>query len=150
MAGQFFKRVQSILDEEKVEFDDKVVAEIIKKHFPDFRRVLNELQRYSATGRIDTGILVNISEENVKNLVALLKAKNFSEVRKWVGENNDLDHTTFFRKLYDTASEYLKPNSIPMLVMTIADYQYKAAFVADHEINILACLTEIMAEGDFK
>ena len=150
MAKQFYKRVCGILEKESIEFDNKAVIEVIKKFFPDWRRVLNELQRYSATGRIDTGILVNISEENLKNLVALLKAKNFSEVRKWVGENNDLDHTTFFRKLYDTASEYLKPNSIPMLVMTIADYQYKAAFVADHEINILACLTEIMAEGDFK
>lgn len=150
MAKQFYKRVCGILDKEGLEYDTKAVVEVIKKFFPDWRRVLNELQRYSATGRIDTGILVNITEENLKTLVGLLKAKNFSEVRKWVGENNDIDQTTFFRKLYDTASDYLKPNSIPMLVMTIADYQYKAAFVADHEINILACLTEIMAEGDFK
>ena len=150
MAKQFYKRVCGILDKEGVKYDTKAVVEVIKKFFPDWRRVLNELQRYSATGSIDTGILVNLAEDNLKILVALLKAKSFSEVRKWVGENNDIDQTTFFRKLYDTASDYLKPNSIPMLVMTIADYQYKAAFVADHEINILACLTEIMAEGDFK
>ena len=150
MAKQFYKRVCGILDKEGFQYDNKAVVEVIKKFFPDWRRVLNELQRYSATGRIDAGILVNITEENLKLLVGMLKTKSFSDVRKWVGENNDIDQTTFFRKLYDTASDYLKPNSIPMLVMTIADYQYKAAFVADHEINILACLTEIMAEGDFK
>lgn len=150
MASQFYKRVCNILDQESVQYDQKAVIEVITKFFPDWRRVLNELQRYSATGKIDSGILVNFSEENLKGLVELLKAKNFSEVRKWVAENNDLDQAVFFRKLYDTASQYLKPNSIPQLVITLADYQYKAAFVADHEINILACLTEIMAEGEFK
>ena len=150
MASQFYKRVCNILDQENVQYDQKAVIEVITKFFPDWRRVLNELQRYSATGKIDSGILVNFSEENLKGLVELLKAKNFTEVRRWVAENNDLDQTVFFRKLYDTASQYLKPNSIPQLVITLADYQYKAAFVADHEINILACLTEIMAEGDFK
>lgn len=150
MASQFYKRVCNILDQEIVQYDQKAVIEVITKFFPDWRRVLNELQRYSATGKIDSGILVNFSEENLKGLVELLKAKNFSEVRKWVAENNDLDQAVFFRKLYDTASQYLKPNSIPQLVITLADYQYKAAFVADHEINILACLTEIMAEGEFK
>jgi DNA polymerase III delta prime subunit len=150
MASQFFKRVCNILNEEGVTYDQKAVIEVITKFFPDWRRVLNELQRYSATGKIDSGILVNFSEENLKGLVELLKAKNFSEVRKWVAENNDIDQTVFFRKLYDTASQYLKTNSIPQLVITLAEYQYKAAFVADHEINILACLTEIMAEGDFK
>jgi len=150
MASQFFKRVCNILNEESVTYDQKAVIEVITKFFPDWRRVLNELQRYSATGKIDSGILVNFSEENLKGLVELLKAKNFSEVRKWVAENNDIDQTVFFRKLYDTASQYLKTNSIPQLVITLAEYQYKAAFVADHEINILACLTEIMAEGDFK
>ena len=150
MASQFYKRVCNILDQESVQYDQKAVIEVITKFFPDWRRVLNELQRYSATGKIDSGILVNFSEENLKGLVELLKAKNFTEVRRWVAENNDLDQTVFFRKLYDTASQYLKPNSIPQLVITLADYQYKAAFVADHEINILACLTEIMAEGDFK
>ncbi len=150
MASQFFKRVCNILNEESVTYDQKAVIEVITKFFPDWRRVLNELQRYSATGKIDSGILVNFSEENLKGLVELLKVKNFTEVRKWVAENNDIDQTVFFRKLYDTASQYLKPNSIPQLVITLAEYQYKAAFVADHEINILACLTEIMAEGDFK
>jgi DNA polymerase III delta prime subunit len=150
MASQFFKRVCNILNEESVTYDQKAVIEVITKFFPDWRRVLNELQRYSATGKIDSGILVNFSEENLKGLVELLKAKNFTEVRKWVAENNDIDQTVFFRKLYDTASQYLKINSIPQLVITLAEYQYKAAFVADHEINILACLTEIMAEGDFK
>lgn len=150
MASQFYKRVCNILDQENVQYDQKAVIEVITKFFPDWRRVLNELQRYSATGKIDSGILVNFSEENLKGLVELLKTKNFTEVRRWVAENNDLDQAVFFRKLYDTASQYLKPNSIPQLVITLADYQYKAAFVADHEINILACLTEIMAEGDFK
>jgi DNA polymerase III delta prime subunit len=150
MASQFFKRVCNILNEESITYDQKAVIEVITKFFPDWRRVLNELQRYSATGKIDSGILVNFSEENLKGLVELLKVKNFTEVRKWVAENNDIDQTVFFRKLYDTASQYLKPNSIPQLVITLAEYQYKAAFVADHEINILACLTEIMAEGDFK
>jgi len=149
MASLFYKRVCNILEQESVNYDQKAVIEVITKFFPDWRRVLNELQRYSATG-IDSGILVNFSEENLKGLVELLKAKNFTEVRKWVAENNDLDQAVFFRKLYDTASHYLKPNSIPQLVITLADYQYKAAFVADHEINILACLTEIMAEGEFK
>jgi DNA polymerase III delta prime subunit len=150
MASLFYKRVCNILEQEGVNYDQKAVVEVITKFFPDWRRVLNELQRYSATGKIDSGILVNFSEENLKGLVELLKAKNFSEVRRWVAENNDIDQAVFFRKLYDTASQYLKTNSIPQLVITLADYQYKAAFVADHEINILACLTEIMAEGEFK
>lgn len=150
MAKDMFKRACSILDAEGVSYDSKAVVEVVKKFFPDMRRILNELQRYSATGKIDSGILVNFSEENLKTLMDLLKQKNFTEVRKWVGENNDIDTTTFFRRLYDSASQYMKSESIPMLVMTIADYQYKAAFVADHEINILACLTELMAEGEFK
>ena len=150
MASLFYKRVCNILEQEGVNYDQKAVIEVITKFFPDWRRVLNELQRYSATGKIDSGILVNFSEENLKGLVELLKAKSFTEVRRWVAENNDIDQAVFFRKLYDTASQYLKTNSIPQLVITLADYQYKAAFVADHEINILACLTEIMAEGDFK
>jgi DNA polymerase III delta prime subunit len=150
MAKDMFKRACHVLDAEGISYDSKAVVEVVKKFFPDMRRILNELQRYSATGRIDSGILVNFSEENLKTLMDLLKQKNFTEVRKWVGENNDIDTTTFFRRLYDSASQFMKPESIPMLVMTIADYQYKAAFVADHEINILACLTELMAEGEFK
>jgi DNA polymerase III delta prime subunit len=150
IAKDMFKRACTILDTEGVPYDSKAVVEVVKKFFPDMRRILNELQRYSATGKIDSGILVNFSEENLKTLIDLLKQKSFTEVRKWVGENSDIDTTTFFRRLYDSASQYMKPESIPMLVMTIAEYQYKAAFVADHEINILACLTELMAEGEFK
>ncbi len=150
MAKQIFKRVQNILTQQGVEFDPKAVVEVIKKFFPDFRRVLNELQRYSATGRIDSGILVNFSEEKLKDLVGMIKQKNFTEIRKWVGENSDLDSTTFFRKLYDAASEFLKPSSIPQLVILTAEYQYKAAFVADQEINILAFLVELMVDAEFK
>jgi DNA polymerase III delta prime subunit len=142
--------VSTILETEGIEYDKAAVIEVIKKFFPDWRRVLNELQRYSATGRIDTGILVNFTDEKLKKLIELIKQKNFTEIRKWVGENTDLDTTTFFRKIYDTASEFLKPSSIPQLVLILANYQYKSAFVADQEINILACLTEIMVEGEFK
>jgi len=150
MAALLFKRAQQVLDSEGVEYDPKAVAEVVKKFFPDFRRVLNELQRYSATGKIDSGILVNFTDDKLKGLVELIKQKNFTEIRKWVGENTDIDTTTFFRKLYDAASDYMKPSSIPQLVLILAAYQYKAAFVADQEINILACLTEIMVEGEFK
>ena len=150
MAALLFKRAQQVLDSEGVEYDPKAVAEVVKKFFPDFRRVLNELQRYSATGKIDSGILVNFTDDKLKGLVELIKQKNFTEIRKWVGENTDIDTTTFFRKLYDAASDYMKPSSIPQLVLILAGYQYKAAFVADQEINILACLTEIMVEGEFK
>lgn len=150
MASQIFKMTQLILEKEGVPFEEKALIGLIKKYFPDFRRVINEMQRYSATGKIDAGVLVNFSDENIKTLTDLLKSKNFTEVRKWVGENNDLDSTTFFRKLYDNVSEQMKPNSIPQLVLTLAEYQYKAAFVADQEINMLACLTEVMAEGEFK
>ena len=150
LASQFLNRVVGILANENVEFDKKVVAEVITKHFPDFRRTLNELQRYSATGKIDTGILVNLKDESLKELMSHLKEKSFTNVRKWVGENSDVDTTVFFRTIYDIASDYLKPSSIPQLVLILAEYQYKAAFVADHEINLTACLTEIMVEVEFK
>lgn len=150
LAATFFKRICSILDTEGVEYDQKVIAEIIKKYFPDWRRIVNELQRYSATGKIDTGILSNFEDDNVKGLMGLLRDKNFTEMRKWVAHNSDIDTTTFFRKLYDVAAEYLKTSSVPQLVLTLADYQYKAAFVADGEINLAACLTEIMVECEFK
>lgn len=150
IAAQFFKRASQILKSEQVEFDPKVVAELITKHFPDYRRILNELQRYSVSGKIDSGILVNMSEESFRNLVKLLKDKDFTEVRKWVGKQSDSDTTTLFRELYDNASVNLDPNSIPQLVLILADYQYKAAFVADHELNIMAALTEIMAQCKFK
>ena len=150
IAATFFKRAVQILKQEDIAFDPKVVAELITKHFPDYRRILNELQRYSVSGKIDSGILLNMSEESFKDLVKLLKDKNFTEVRKWVAKQTDADTTSLFRELYDTASVNMDPNSIPQLVLTLADYQYKAAFVADHELNIMAALTEVMANCKFK
>jgi DNA polymerase III delta prime subunit len=146
----FYKRVTQILKTEGIEFDQQVVAELISKHFPDYRRILNELQRYSVSGKIDTGILVNVSEESYKTLIKLMKEKDFTEVRKWVGKNSDADSGSLFRQLYDSSSATMEPASIPQLVLTLADYQYKAAFVADHELNIMAALTEIMANCKFK
>ena len=150
IAATFFKRVNQILKHEQVEFDPKVVAELITKHFPDYRRILNELQRYSVSGKIDSGILVNMSEESFRSLIKLMKEKDFTEVRKWVAKNSDADTTSLFRELYDSASQNMEPASIPQLVLILADYQYKAAFVADHELNIMAALTEIMAQCKFK
>lgn len=150
LAGTFFKRAVQILKQENVEFDPKVVAELITKHFPDYRRVLNELQRYSVSGKIDSGILVNMSQESFKDLIKLMKEKDFTSVRKWVGKNSDSDTTALFRELYDTATMHMVADSIPSLVLVLADYQYKAAFVADHELNIMAALTEIMANCKFK
>lgn len=150
LLGQFFKRATQILKQENVEFDQKVVAELITKHFPDYRRVLNELQRYSVSGKIDSGILVNMSQESFKDLIKLMKEKDFTNVRKWVGKNSDSDTVALFRELYDTSVTYMVPESIPSLVLVLADYQYKAAFVADHELNIMAALTEIMANCKFK
>ena len=143
------KRVENILATENIEFDKKVVAELIMKHFPDWRRVLNELQRYYASGVIDTGILVNMSEDNYKKLVDFLKARNWKEMRKWVGTNSDVEPTVLYRKLYDTASEFIVDRSVPQLVLHIANYSYKSAFVADQEVNLVACLTEIMSDCEF-
>ena len=150
LASAFYRRLVDILTFENVPFEPKAVAALVERYFPDYRRTLNELQRYAATGRIDAGILTDHKEENVKSLLGFLKEKSFTNVRKWVGENSDLDTAVFFRQLYDTASEYLKTNSIPQLVLILAEYQYKAAFVADQEINLAACLTEIMVECEFK
>jgi DNA polymerase III delta prime subunit len=150
LLGLFFKRATQILKQENVEFDQKVVAELITKHFPDYRRVLNELQRYSVSGKIDSGILVNMSQESFKDLIKLMKEKDFTNVRKWVGKNSDSDTVALFRELYDTSVTYMVAESIPSLVLVLADYQYKAAFVADHELNIMAALTEIMANCKFK
>ena len=149
MASQFMKRCKGILEVEGIEFSDAVLAELINKYFPDWRRVLNELQRYSATGKFDSGILTNLGDESFKQLFEFLKAKSFSNMRKWVGENSDIETSVLFRKIYDTASQYIKPASIPQLVLIIGDYQFKAAFVADPEINIVACLTMIMTECEF-
>ena len=139
-----------ILTKENVKFENKVLAELIMKYFPDFRRVLNELQRYSVSGTIDVGILSNLNEINLTELVNGLRGKKFSEVRKWVNQNMDQDTAKLYRKLYDNFSQYLKPQSVPQAILIIADYQYKSAFVADQEINMVACLTEIMVECEFK
>jgi DNA polymerase III delta prime subunit len=150
LAGQLLDRCVLILDENNIEFEKKAVAELIMKHFPDNRRVLNELQRYGVTGKIDSGILVNISELNMKELAAHLKGKEFTQVRKWVVDNIDNDPTKIYRKIYDALYNYLEPGTIPAAVIIIGDYQYKSAFVADQEINLLACLTEIMSQCSFK
>jgi len=150
LAAQFFKRTLGILKEENVEADQKVVAELIKKHFPDWRRVLNELQRYSATGKIDSGILASMSESSFRKLIDALKEKDFGTVRKWVVDNLDNDPAVLYRNLFDNAAEHMLPQSIPQLVLLLADYQYKSAFVADQEINVVAFLTEVMADCEFK
>ena len=149
MAGQFFKRIQGILRSEEVTFDDKVIAEVVKKHFPDFRRVINELQRFSQLGSIDTGILTQIGDVSISEVVKFLREKDFGSIRKWVA-SNDIDPTELYRKLYDNMYDVLKPQSIPQAVIILADYQYKQAFVADSEINIVACLTELMVSVEFK
>jgi DNA polymerase III delta prime subunit len=150
MLEGFFKRTRQILTQENIEFDPQVVAEMLTKYFPDFRRILNELQRYSVSGKIDTGILVNVSEESYKTLIKFMKEKDFTEVRKWVGKNSDTDSVSLFRQLYDSASTIMEPASIPQLILILAEYQYKAAFVADHELNNMAAMTEIMANCKFK
>jgi len=150
LAAQFFKRVSGILQKEGIEFEPSVVAEVIKKHFPDWRRVLNELQRYSATGKIDTGILANVIEVSIKNLLDTLRSKDFSTMRKWVNENNDNDSSVIFRNLFDNILEYIEPASVPVFIMLLSEYQYKAAFVANPEINMAAFLTEVMASCDIK
>ena len=150
LAGSFFRRLQQILVKENVECDEKVLAELVSKHFPDFRRVLNECQRYSVGGRIDSGILAAFSDVAVNDLIQNLKEKNFSEVRKWVVSNLDNDVTVLLRRIYDALYNALENNSIPAAVLVLAKYQYQAAFVADQEINMLACLTEIMVECEFK
>ena len=150
IAASFFKRVMNILTQENIVADQKVVAELVTKHFPDWRRVLNELQRYSVSGKIDSGILLNVTEESFKQLITNLKDKNYTEVRKWVAKNGDSDTINIFRQLYDTSSVNMEAASIPQLVLILADYQYKAAFVADHEVNLMAALTEIMAQCKMK
>jgi DNA polymerase III delta prime subunit len=148
MASQFMKRIEFVLNTEKVEFEKAVIAEMVKKHFPDFRRVINEIQRYSQFGKIDSGILAQIAEVGLKDVIKYIKDKDFGSIRKWVA-SNDIDSTALFRKLYDSLYEVLKPQSIPQAVIILADYQYKSAFVADAEINTVACLTELMVECEF-
>jgi DNA polymerase III delta prime subunit len=148
IASAFFKRVNEIMSIEKIEADGKVIAKVIEKHFPDYRRVLNELQRYAASGRIDEGIFVSLNESNMQELIASLKDGDWKKMRTWVVNNLDNDPGTIFRKLYDTLTEHVQ--QVPQLVLLLADYQYKAAFCADQEINLVACLTEIMAAVEFK
>ena len=150
LAESFFKRLQNILDAESIEYDKKVVAELINKHFPDFRRVLNECQRYSTSGKIDAGVLASFSDVSVNDLIKYLKEKNFTEVRKWVVSNLDNDSSVILRRVYDSLYDVLVPASIPAAVLIIAKYQYQIAFVADQEINLLAALTEIMCECEWK
>jgi len=150
MANAIFLRICKILDDEKVAYDKKAVIALIEKHFPDYRRVINECQRYGITGKIDAGILVNLTEDNIKALVKYLKEKDFKAMRKWVVDNIDTEPAAIFRKIYDNVNEYVQPKSIPQCVLILADYQYKNAFVADHELNVVACMTELMANLEFK
>ena len=149
-ATQLMIRLCNILTEEKIEFDKKVLAELIQKHFPDFRRTINELQRYSVRGKIDSGILFSITEADTKQLVAILKEKRFNDMRKWVIQNLDKEPSSLFSSVYEILYKNLQPQSIPQAVLVIAGYQYKSAFVADQEINMVACLTEVMANCKFK
>ena len=148
--SDFHKRLQYILNEEKIGFDPKVLAELIQKYYPDFRRTINELQRYSVRGKIDSGILFSLTEADTKQLIAILKEKRFNDMRKWVIQNLDKEPSALFSNVYEILYKYLQPQSIPQAVLVIAGYQYKAAFVADQEINMVACLTEVMANCKFK
>jgi DNA polymerase III delta prime subunit len=152
MAAQFFKRVENILQQEEITYDKQVVAAVITKHFPDNRRILNELQRYSSNSdkTIDSGILAAVSDVNITDLVKALASKDFATARKWVTNNLDSDASAIIRKIYDSLYEFLKPESIPPAVLILSKYQYQSAFVADQEINLVACLTEFMVECEFK
>ena len=150
LASQLMDRAIYILKEQNIEYEDKALVGLITKHFPDFRKLINELQRYSVSGAIDAGVLVNISDENLKSLTGHLKAKEFGDMRKWVVNNLDNDPVKIFRKIYDSLNTTLQPETIPHAVLIIADYQYKSAFVADQEINLVACLTELMSQVKFK
>tara|TARA_B100001094_G_scaffold333372_1_gene411174 strand:+ start:977 stop:1915 length:939 start_codon:yes stop_codon:yes gene_type:complete len=150
LSAGFYERIKNILAEEGIEYKQKSLLELINKYYPDWRRVLNELQRYSVGGEIDEGILVNVSESSLKRLSSTLKDRKFTDMRKWVVDNLDNDPSTIFRTVYDGLYSYMEPQSIPQAVVTIADYQHKSAFVADQEINMVACLTELMVECDWK
>ena len=149
VGSNFGKRLYTILDQENVNYDKKVVAEVLMKHFPDYRRVLNELQKYSKYGNIDSGILSQVSDIDLSELMNHMKDKKFNEVRKWVVNNLDNDPQKIYRKIYDVAEKYVQTTSIPQLVLILADSQYKSAFAADHELNLVACLVEIMVECQF-
>lgn len=147
LCGQFMNRLKDILKTESIGFDEGVLAELIIKHAPDWRRVLNEAQRYSLNGSIDAGILVTLDDKSIKDLMTALKAKNFKGMREWVVNNIDTEPHAIFRKIYDNLNEFLQPQSIPQVILILADYQYKNAFVADHELNVVACMTEVMANA---
>ncbi len=149
LAGEFYKRILNILGTEGVEYNKNVVGELITRHFPDWRRIINELQRYSVSGKIDSGILVNLSDEHFTQLITILKDRRFNDMRKWVAESSDIDSSVLFRKIYDALNTIAKPVSIPQAILILADYQYKAAFVADQEINLVACLSQLMAEVEY-
>jgi DNA polymerase III delta prime subunit len=150
LAMEFMNRLEVILNNEQIHYNKKVVASLIQKFFPDWRRVLNELQRYSASGTIDAGILVNLSEDSIKELLTFLKSKEFSNVRRWIVNNLDNDPSRIYRRIYDSLYDSLVPSTIPHAVVIRADYSYKSAFVADQEINLLACMTELMSQVKFK
>jgi len=150
LASEFMKRIINILQDVNIQYDKKVLVEVIQQHFPDWRRILNELQRYSVSGTIDAGILVDMAEINIKELMLFMKNKEFTNVRKWVVNNLDMDHVRLYRNIYDSLYTFLEHNSIPHAIIILAEYQYKGAFSADQEINTLACLTEIMARSKFK
>ncbi len=150
LASAFLKRINSILEQENIEFELKVVAEVIQKHFPDFRRTLNELQRYAARGKIDTGILAQVSDVKISDLIGYLRDREFTSMKKWVSSNIDNEPQVIMRKIYDNLYTYLLPKSIPEAVLVIGEYQYKATFVMDQEINLVAFLTELMMRCEFK
>ena len=150
LAKDFFGRVKNILEQENIKYQPRVVMEVLTKYFPDWRRTLNELQRYSTSGHIDAGILVNISEVNINELVAALKAQEFTNVRKWIVHNLDNDPVRMYRRIYDSLYEFADSSTIPHAVLILSKYQYQSAFVADQEINLLACLTEMMVDVKWK
>ena len=150
LASAFLKRINSILEQENIEFELKVVAEVIQKHFPDFRRTLNELQRYASRGKIDTGILAQVSDVKISDLIGYLRDREFTKMKKWVTSNIDNEPQVIMRKIYDNLYTYLLPKSIPEAVLVIGEYQYKATFVMDQEINLVAFLTELMMRCEFK
>jgi DNA polymerase III delta prime subunit len=150
LCGQFMGRLEEILKAEDVSYEQPVLAELIMKHAPDWRRVLNEAQRYSINGTIDEGVLVTLNDKSIRDLMTALKTKNFKGMREWVVNNIDTEPQVIYRKVYDALNEYLNPQSIPQVIIILADYQYKQAFVADHELNVVACMTEIMASAEWK
>jgi DNA polymerase III delta prime subunit len=151
MAGRMFKRLEQIVSKEGVEYDKQVLAKVVEKYFPDYRRTLNELQRYSVSGGIDSGLVSQLdSVRSLNELIKSIKDKDFTAMRKWVVLNSDIDPTRIYRSVYDNLYEYLKPETIPVAVVTLAKYQYQSAFVADQELNLVACLTEIMIECEVK